>query len=106
MLKTLALTLTLAASAALLPSSAGAMPLDQGLKSAAGDEVTLVREGCGPGRQYSNRLRRCVEDSPRAMIRDITRGGDRDRRDVGRGDRDRCGPGRHYSRRFDRCVRN
>ena len=103
MLKTLALTLTLAASAALLPSSAGAMPLDQGLKSAAGDEVTLVREGCGPGRQWSNRLRRCVEDSPRAMIRDAVRGGDRE---IRRGDRDRCGPGRHYSRRFDRCVRN
>jgi hypothetical protein len=95
MLKTLALTLALGALPALLATDAGAMPLAKGLQSTASDEIILVREGCGPGMQYSNRQRRCVRDTPGAMIRDTLRDAT-----------DRCGPGRHYSRRFNRCVRN
>ena len=92
MLKTLALTLALSAIPALMSTHAGAMPLTKGLQSAASDELVLVREGCGPGMQYSNRQRRCVRDTPNAMMRDAVRSD--------------CGPGRHYSKRFKRCVRN
>ena len=93
MLKTLAFTLALGAASALLVADAGALPLAQAKQTVAGSDITLVREGCGPGRQYSERQRRCVADSPRAMIRDAIRARD-------------CGPGRHYSARFNRCVRN
>jgi hypothetical protein len=99
MLKILAFTVALGAGGALLVADAGALPLAQGKQTVgSSSDITLVREGCGPGRQYSNRLRRCVEDSPGAMIRDAIR----DSRDG----RDRCGPGRHYSMRFQRCIRN
>jgi hypothetical protein len=94
MLKTLALTIALAASPALVSVQASAMPLDKGLQAATTDDVIVVREGCGPGMQYSNRMRRCVRDTPRAAIRDAIR---RDMRD--------CGIGRHYSPRLGRCVR-
>jgi hypothetical protein len=100
MLKTLTFALVLGAASALPVTVAGAMPVVPGLQTAT-DEVTLVREGCGPGRQYSQRLRRCVEDTPRAKARDLTREIRRDLRDLRE-----CGPGRHWSRRLQRCVRN
>ena len=93
MLKTLAFALTLGAASALLVPDAGAVPLAQGKQTIAGSDITLVREGCGPGRQYSNRLRRCVDDSPRAMQRDAERA-------------KACGRGWHYSMRYGRCIRN
>lgn len=96
MLKTLALTIAIGAGSALLAPVAGALPLSQDKAgAAASDTVLLVREGCGPGRQWSNRLRRCVTDSSRAMMRDMTRG-----------ERRRCGHGFHWSDRRERCVRN
>jgi hypothetical protein len=91
MRKTLTLALALGAAAALLAADAGALPMAQAMQTGA--DVTLVREGCGPGRQYSERLRRCVADTPRAAIRDVVRPRE-------------CGPHRHYSARFRRCVRN
>jgi hypothetical protein len=91
MLKTLALTLALGAGAALIATSSNAMPLASGLSADSG--VTLVREGCGPGMQYSERLRRCTRDSARAQMKDAVRA-------------DRCPPGRHWSHRAERCVRN
>jgi len=96
MLKTLALTIAIGAGFALFPADAGALPLAQDKAGvAAGDTVLLVREGCGPGLQWSERRRRCVRDNPRAMIRELTRG-----------DRRRCGRGLHWSDRRGRCVRN
>ena len=92
MLKTLAFTLALGAASALLVVDASALPLAQAKQAVAGSDITLVREGCGPGRQYSNRLRRCVEDTPEARMRDNMRRA--------------CGPGWHYSARFNRCIRN
>ena len=99
MLKTIALTLALGASA-LLVADAGAAPLSTGkLAIENSSDITLVREGCGPGRQYSERLRRCVEDTPRAQMRDTVR-------DVVRPIVPRCGPGWRYSERRGRCVRD
>ena len=96
MLKTLALTIAIGAASALLATDAGALPLAQDKAGiAASDTVLLVRERCGPGRQWSERRRRCVADNPRAMIRDLTRG-----------DHRRCGRGLHWSDRRERCVRN
>ena len=96
MLKTLALTIAIGAASALFATDAGALPLAQDKAGiAASDTVLLVRERCGPGRQWSERRRRCVTDTPRAMMRDLTRG-----------DRRRCGRGLHWSDRRGRCVRN
>jgi len=92
MLKTLAFALTLGAASVFLAADAGAVPLAQGKQTIGGSDISLVREGCGPGRQYSKRLRRCVEDTPEARMRDNMRRA--------------CGPGWHYSARFNRCVRN
>ena len=83
----------LAFASSLAPtSSARAMPLDQGLRPASG-EITLVREACGLGRQYSDALRRCVADTAGAEIRDV-------RKDVVR-----CGVGLVWNDRLRRCVR-
>jgi hypothetical protein len=92
MTKKLLLLSALSLGSVLLPASAGTFPLDQGLRGAAG-EVMLVREGCGPGRQFSERLGRCVVDTPRAQLRDL-------RQDVVR-----CGVGWRWSDRLRRCVR-
>ena len=71
-----------------------ALPLAQDKAGvAASDTVLLVRERCGPGRQWSERRRRCVTDTPRGMMRDMTR-------------RHHCGRGLHWSDRRGRCVRN
>jgi hypothetical protein len=94
MLKTLALTIAIGAGSALLATDAGALPLAQDKAGvAASDTVLLVRERCGPGRQWSERRRRCVTDTPRGMMRDMTR-------------RHHCGRGLHWSDRRGRCVRN
>jgi hypothetical protein len=93
MMKTFALMLALGAATTLLVGDAAALPLAQVKQTAAASDLTLVREGCGRGFQYSERLGRCVRDTPRAMLRDAIKV-------------DRCGPGRHYSERFARCVRN
>ena len=94
MLKTLVLTAALAAATTLIPAGAGAMPLAQDKAAIAGsDTVLLVREGCGPGMQYSERRRRCVPDSARAQMRD------------GVNMTGRCGFGYHWSDRRGRCVR-
>jgi hypothetical protein len=94
MLKTLALTIAVGAGCALLAAEARALPLAQGKAGAGAPEaVQLVREGCGPGMQWSERRRRCVADNPRAMLRDLTR-------------HDRCGRGFHWSDRRGRCVRD
>ena len=95
MLKTIAFAAAIGAAAALIPASAGAMPLAQdkaGIGSS--DTVLLIREGCGPGMQYSERRRRCVPDSMRAQIKDAVR------------ETGRCGFGFHYSERRGRCVRH
>ena len=94
MLKTLALTIAIGAASALFATDAGALPLAQDKAGvAASDTVLLVRERCGPGRQWSERRRRCVTDTPRGMMRDMTR-------------RHHCGRGLHWSDRRGRCVRN
>jgi len=77
-----------------IPAGAGALPLAQKAGIANSDTVQLVREGCGRGFQWSERRRRCVEDSPRAQIRDMMRGGERS-----------CGRGMRWSDRGGRCVR-
>jgi hypothetical protein len=79
-----------------MSAGADAMPLAQtkdGISTS--DTVLLVREGCGPGRQWSERRRRCVEDNPRSQIRDMMRGAER-----------RCGRGLRWSDRRGRCVRD
>jgi hypothetical protein len=92
MMKRLLLISALSVGYALLPTLADALPLDQGLRSTSG-EVMLVREACGPGRQYSEALKRCVADTAGARSRDV-------RQDVGR-----CGVGLRYDDRLKRCVR-
>jgi len=93
MLKTIVLAAAIAAGTALMPAGAGAFPLGQDKSGvAAATDMLLVREGCGPGRQWSERLRRCTRDTPRARARDVIQ-------DV------RCGPGFRYSDRLRRCVR-
>jgi hypothetical protein len=92
MLKSIAFAAAIGASAALIPAGAGAQPLAQARAAIDSNEVLLVREGCGPGMQYSMRLRRCVVDTWRAQRRDF-------RRDVYR-----CGPGLVWNDRFRRCV--
>ena len=100
MLKTLTLALAIGAASTLLATDAGALPVAPGLQSHASSDVTLVREGCGPGRRYSERLRRCVEDRPLPVERRIER---RIERAIIRHD---CRPGWHWSPRVERCVRN
>jgi len=94
MLKTIALIVAIAAIAA-IPTGAGALPLAQKAGIANSDTVQLVREGCGRGYQWSERRRRCVEDSPGAQMRDMVRGSVR-----------ACGPGMRWSERRERCVRD
>lgn len=93
MLKSIALAAAIGASTVLMSAGAGAYPLAQG-KAAIGasDEMLLVREGCGPGWQFSNRQRRCVPDSYGAQRRDFRR------------DTYRCGRGLVWSDRMRRCV--
>jgi len=95
MLKTIALMAALGAAAAFIPSGAGALPLAQDKAGLAATEgsVLLVREGCGRGFQWSERMRRCVRDTPRAHMRDRVQ------------DVRRCGLGFHWSDRLRRCVR-
>ena len=88
MLKTIALTAALALSAV---AGATAMPFAQDKTAAASDLVIQVREGCGPGMQWSERRKRCVRDSVRAKIRDAVQDS-------------RCGRGRVWSDRRGRCV--
>jgi hypothetical protein len=62
--------LAIAIGAAMLFSiDAGAFPLTPSKPQPAADNhVTLVRDGCGPGRHYSGRRERCVrnrDDNPR-----------------------------------------
>jgi hypothetical protein len=92
MLKTIAFALALGAVTTLAVADAGALPLAQARQGTSGSDITLVREGCGAGFQFSERLGRCVKDSPRAVIHDLVR--------------PKCGFGRHYSERFARCVRD
>ena len=95
MLKTIAFAVAIAATAALIPAGAGAMPIAQDKASiVSSDTVLLVREGCGRGMQWSERRRRCVPDSMRAQIRDTVR------------ETGRCGIGFHWSERRGRCVRH
>jgi len=93
MLKRIVFMAAICAIAA-IPAGAGALPLAQKAGIANSDTVQLVREGCGRGFQWSERRRRCVEDSPRAQIRDMMRGGERS-----------CGRGMRWSDRGGRCVR-
>ena len=92
MLKTIAFALALGAATTLAVADASALPLAQAKQATSGSDITLVREGCGRGFQFSERLGRCVKDSPRAVIHDLVR--------------PKCGFGRHYSERFARCVRD
>ena len=92
MLKTIAFALALGAATTLPVADAGALPLAQAKQTTGGSDLTLVREGCGRGFQFSERIGRCVKDSPRAVIHDLVR--------------PKCGFGRHYSERFARCVRD
>jgi hypothetical protein len=48
--------------AALLAVDAGAMPLAPGLHNLGSGDITLVRDGCGPGLRWSNSRQRCVPD--------------------------------------------
>ena len=56
----------------LAPVGAQAFP-GNGQLGRAPDGITLVREGCGPGWQWSNRRQMCVPDSPGAQYRDAMR---------------------------------
>lgn len=91
MMKTILLASTLALGSATLPVAAGAWPIDHGLRATSGS-VILVREACGPGRQYSEALRSCVADTGASRRRDV-------RQDVGR-----CGAGLKWSDRVRACV--
>jgi hypothetical protein len=90
MLKTLTFAVAMATFSTLLAADAGAMPLAQTKQAAAQNDLVLVREGCGPGRRWSERRHRCVGEGPIGRII---------RREV-------CGPFHHWSVRRHRCVRN
>lgn len=93
MLKSIAFAAAISASSAIMPHAASAQAIAPVQGSiGVGADVLLVREGCGPGMQYSMRFRRCVVDTPRAARRDY-------RRDVYR-----CGPGWVWNDRWRRCV--
>jgi hypothetical protein len=51
--------------AALLAFDAGAMPLTPGQLNFGTSDLTLVRDGCGPGFRFSNSRQRCVPDDVR-----------------------------------------
>ncbi len=51
---------------ALLAFDAGAMPLAPGHLNFGTSDLTLVRDGCGPGFRFSNGRQRCVPDDDRA----------------------------------------
>jgi hypothetical protein len=91
MTKAILLISALSIGYALQTASVGAFSLDRGLRSTSG-EVLLVREACGPGRQYSEALRRCTVDTPGARTRDL-------KQDL------RCGVGLRFNDRLQRCVR-
>lgn len=55
---TLLLGLAALAASALAPAGAGAMPLNTAISGET--ELTLVRDGCGRGMRFSNRLQSCV----------------------------------------------
>jgi hypothetical protein len=93
MLRALTLTLIAGALSAIMVVDAGALPLAQGKHAATAGDTILVRDGCGLGRHFSRRLRRCVDDGPRAIIRDVVRP-------------KVCPPGFHWSVGRGRCVRN
>lgn len=68
LLASLALAVTIVASSLLSASDAKASQLGLAAHAVieAGDaNVTLVRDGCGRGMRFSNRLQACVEDGPR-----------------------------------------
>jgi hypothetical protein len=92
MLKTLTFALALGTFTTLLAVDAGALPLAQAAQAATSSDVVLVREGCGPGRRWSERRHHCVANGPVGrIIRDAARP---------------CGPRHHWSVRRGRCVWN
>jgi hypothetical protein len=71
-------------------SGAGAAPLTAAKSAIAsssvgGSDVTLVRDGCGPGMRFSNSRQACVEAGPRYVAPG-------------------CPPGTRFSERRQACV--
>jgi hypothetical protein len=63
MRKLLVLTAAIFGLAALFAFDAAAMPLTA---THGSSEITLIRDGCGPGFRFSNSRQRCVPDDFRA----------------------------------------
>ena len=110
MLKFTTLTIAIGATMALLAFDANAMPVSSSLQIAAGSNVALVRDECGRGRHFSERLGHCVRDRefrrsecPRGMHFSERRGRCVDNF---RARRSECDRGEHFSERRGRCVSN
>ena len=88
------LAVMIAVGATLLAGNAGAAPIAPAtsaiVQSAAQDsDVTLVRDGCGRGMRFSNRLQACVEDYGGGGPRVVEPG---------------CPPGTRFSNNRQACV--
>jgi hypothetical protein len=88
MLKSFAVTIAAGALSIAFVAGASALPLTPSNPAAPSDEVTLVRDGCGPGLRYSVRLRRCVGVERPVVIGPVRV----------------CPPFQRWSERFRRCV--
>ena len=86
MRKRLVLTAVLAGLTALFALDAGAMPFAIATHGFGSGDITLVRDGCGPGFRYSYNRQGCVPDEG-----------------FGRGVR-ACPPGFRFSDYRQRCV--
>src|SRR5262245_13104113 len=61
-MRSLAFALAISTMALLPSGSAGALPLAPAASSGVEPEVLLVRDGCGRGMRWSNRMQACVQD--------------------------------------------
>jgi hypothetical protein len=86
MRKLLVLTAAIVGLAALFALDVGAMPLPPGTQGVDSGDITLIRDGCGPGMRFSNSRQTCVPDD------DFRRGPPG------------CPPGFRFSEGRGRCV--
>jgi hypothetical protein len=86
MRKLLVLAAAICGMAALFAIDAGAMPLSPATHGFGSSDITLIRDGCGPGMRFSNSRQTCVPDD-----------------DVRRGPPG-CPPGFRFSEGRGRCV--
>ena len=104
-MRSLAVFVAIAATALLSSGSAGALPVVS-VESVAAIEsnMLLVRDGCGRGMRFSNRLQACVADYDRGPPRyygerDYYRGGPPPRVII-----PQCPPGQRFSNSRQACV--